>query len=303
MRSTRLLLLLALSGLVLAGCGDDDPAAPGAGGGDLLDREALDQLMTSESDYFDGGQALSDDRVMVGDTSGKLTPAGAPIESFYFVREIRERDVHREIVINNPQGEPPVARVSTEINLRGVFHLFYDDPENVYLPGVIDKRLQATARHRAVFMRRYEISHRHRGWRLVAVSGTEVLSNPTTKDIVSLEIISDSVNRVVTDPLELIRMSDMPTFRPGEEVTLRVTTTDPSDYVFLHVGFLKDEFRPLGEGVFEGTWRVGERRGRRHVGIDVIDADTLFDDEAPYDSAMWVFHYRVAGERPEDFEG
>jgi hypothetical protein len=34
----------------------------------------------------------------------------------------------------------------------------------------------------------------------------------------------------------------------------------------------------------------------------VIDEDTLFDDEASYDSAAWVFHYRVAGEPREEFE-
>jgi hypothetical protein len=300
MRSVRFLTLLGLAGLIAAGCGDDS-TSPGAGAEDQLDQQAIGQLMTGATDYFDGGQALSDDRVMVENTTGKLTPQGAPIESFYFIREITGRDVHREILIDR-EGERPIATVSSEIDLTGVFHLFYDDPENVYLPGVLDKPLAAVARHGARFVRRLD-AERHRGWRLVAVSGSEILSEPTTKDIVSLEIISNSVNLTIDDPLVLVRLPDLPTFQPGEEVTLRVTTTDADDYVFLHTGFLKSEFRPLGNGVFEGTWRVGERQGRRHVGVDVIDADTLFDDQAPYDSAMWVLHYRVAGEAPEDFEG
>ena len=302
MRDIRVLILLGLLGLIAAGCGDDS-ASPGGGAEDQLDQEAIGQLMTGATDYFDGGQALSDDRVMVENTDGKLTPQGAPIESFYFIREITGRDVHREIVIDRVEGERPIATVTSEIGLDGVFHLFYDDPESIYLPGVLDKPLAAVAHHRARFVRRLDSERLHRGWRLTAISGTEILSEPTTKDIVSLEIISNSVNRTIDDPFALVRLSDLPTFLPGEEVTLRVTTTDAADYVFLHTGFLKDEFRPLGNGVFEGTWRVGERQGRRHVGVDVIDDGTLFDDRAPYDSAMWVLHYRVAGEAPADFEG
>ncbi len=300
MHPIRLLLFLGITGLVAAGCGDD-AASPGAGNDDQLDQEAIGLLMTDAGDYFDGGEALSDDRVTVGSTGGKLTPEGAPIESFYFVREITGRDVHREIVIDRVEGQRPIATVSSEIDLRGIFHLFYDDPESIYLPGVLDKRLAAEARHRARFVRRID-ADRHRGWRLVAVSGAEILSTPTTKDIVSVEIVSRSVQRTIDDPFALVRLADLPTFAPGEEVTLRVTTTDAGDYVFLHTGLLKDEFRPLGNGVFEGTWRVGERRGRRHVGVDVLDAETLFDDQAPYDSAMWVLHYRVAGEAAADFE-
>jgi len=300
MRSVRLLLFLGLSGLIAAGCGDDS-ASPGVGSDDQLDQDAIGLLMTGASDYFDGGQALSDDRVAVENTGGKLTPQGAPIESFYFVREITSRDVHREIVIDRVEGQRPIATVSSEIELDGIFHLFYDDPESIYLPGVLDKPLAAVAHHRARFVRRID-AERHRGWRLVAVSAAEILSEPTTKDIVSLEILSNSVQRTIDDPLALVRIADLPTFEPGEAVTLRVTTTDATDYVFLHTGTQKDEFRPLGNGVFEGTWRVGERQGRRHVGIDVLDAETLFDDVAPYDSAMWVLHYRVAGEAAADFE-
>lgn len=300
MRSIRLLLFLGLSALVAAGCGDDT-ASPGAESDTDLDRQAIGELMTGASDYFDGGEALSGERVTVEGTGGKLTPEGAPIETFYFVREITGRDVHREIVIDRVEGQRPIATVSSEIDLRGIFHLFYDDPESIYLPGVLDKRLAATAHHRARFVRRID-AERHRGWRLVAVSAAEILSEPTTKDIVSLEILSRSVQRTIDDPLALVRVADLPTFQPGEEVTLRVTTTDATDYVFLHTGSLKDEFRSLGNGVFEGTWRVGERQGRRHVGIDVIDEATLFDDQAPYDSAMWVLHYRVAGEAATDFE-
>jgi hypothetical protein len=287
-------------GLGLSGCGEDNSTDPESSAS--TDEGALRTMMDGEASYFDGGQSVSDGQVTVGSPGPRTSPPGAPIESFYFVREIRSREVRRTVVIDD-RGERPVAHVSTTAALHGIFHLFYDDPENIYLPGVIDKRLNAIAEHKATFVRALRTDRDpHRGWRLAEVSGTEVLSNPTTKDIVSVEIISRSVNRTITDPLALVPLRELPTFLPGEAVTLRVRTTDATDFVFLHVGLLKDEFQPLGEGTFEGTWTVGERRGFRRVAVDVIDRETLFDDVAPYDSAAWVLQYRVAGEGREGFE-
>jgi hypothetical protein len=303
MRVHRIFFTAACSGLMalaLSGCGQDNGTDPESS--PTTDEGAVRTMMDEESAYFDGGQTVSDGEVGVGGSNPR-SPAAAPIESFYFVREILSRDVRRTVEIVTPNDERPTAHVSTIARLRGIFHLFYDDPDNIYLPGIIDKRLNAVAQHNATFVRaiRPETDPR-RGWRLTAVSSTEVVSDPTTKDILSVEIVSRSVNQTITDPLALVRVRELPTFQPGEAVTLRVHTTDPTDYVFLHSGLFKDEFRPVGDGLYEGTWTVGERRGVRRVAVDVIDKETLFDDEAPYDSAAWVLHYRVAGEDREGFE-
>ena len=119
------------------------------------------------------------------------------------MREILSRDVRRTVEITAPSGERPTAHVSTIARLRGIFHLFYDDPDNIYLPGMIDKRLNAVAQHNATFVQALAArdGDRRRGWRLTAISGTEVVSDPTTKDIVSVEIVSRSVNLTITDPL------------------------------------------------------------------------------------------------------
>jgi hypothetical protein len=310
MRSNRLvLLILGLAGLGLAGCNfDEDTTGPAPNDQEQTDDEAIRSLMAEEDDYFGAGEVMSEDPVEVGADGGKQSPSGAPIDSFYFIRRILRRDIHREIHIEIPPDGPALATVSTREDLRGIFRLFYDDPDNIYLPGFIDKRLHANSRHRAVFIRRRldfdngQLDDRdHRGWRLFKVSGAEIVSEPTTKDILSLEIISSSVNKIITDPLELVPIRELPTFQPGEEVTLKVMTSDETDFVFLHTGRGKDEFNPVGGALFEGTWVVGDRRGHRRIGVDVIDRETLFDDEAPYDSVIWVLHYRVAGERIGDF--
>ncbi|HWN82488.1 MAG TPA: hypothetical protein VNM87_10360 [Candidatus Udaeobacter sp.] len=303
MRVHRILFTVACSGLMalaLSGCGQDQATDPESSS--TTDESALRTMMDEEGTYFDGGESVSDGQVGVGGSSPR-SPSGAPIESFYFVREILSRDIRRSVEIEAPNGERAIAHVSTTARLRGIFHLFVDDPDNIYLPGMIDKRLNAVAQHNATFVQAFRPENdRRRGWRLAELSGTEVVSDPTTKDIVSVEIVSRSVNRTITDPLALVSVRELPTFQAGEAVTLRVRTTDPTDFVFLHSGLFKDEFHPVGDGLYEGTWTVGERRGVRRVAVDVIDKETLFDDEAPYDSVAWVLHYRVAGEVREGFE-
>jgi hypothetical protein len=290
----------ALLALAMSGCGKDQ--ATNIDNSTGTDENALRTMMTDQAAFFDGGQDISDGQVGVTGATPRTGPSGAPIESFYFVREITSREVRRNVEVDT-SGDRPVAHVTVNAALHGIFHLYFRDPEHIYLPGVIDKRLNAVADRQATFVRVARADgDRYRGWRLREISGTEVLSNPTTKDIVSLEIVSNSVNRTITDPLELVPLRELPVFQPGERVTLRVKTTDDTDFVFLHSGRFKDEFHPVGDGVFEGTWSVGERLGPRWVAIDVIDKETLFDDEAPYDSAAWVLPYRVAGEARESFE-
>ncbi len=298
-----LLLIIGLASLSVSGCFQDEGVTGlDSGSGAQTDDEAIRALMNDGDDYFGSGAAMGEEPVTVEGTEGKSSPSGAPIQSFYFIRRITQRDIHRDIHIENPQEGPSIATVSTLEDLRGIFRLFVHDPNRIYLPRIIDKPLVAQARYNAMFARRHRPENdRWRGWRLIKVSGAEIASVPTTKEIVSLEISSPSVNRVITDPLELVPVSELPTFQPGERVTLRVTTTDENDFVFLHVGGLKDEFHPVGGGVFEGTWTVGDRIGRRRVAVDVIDRETLFDDEAPYDSMIWAFHFRVRGEGDPDF--
>jgi hypothetical protein len=296
MRSKNLITLAIAFGLVafgLAGCGDESGTGIDTGATAESDEAAIGMIISEDLDNFGFGTEMDESAVAVGNIDGKVSLEGAPIESFFFARLARV--VHRsaDVQIEQPAGEPPVATVTVTHQLEGIFRLFYDDVGSIYLPGSIDKPLSDTATRRAVFVKRGG-HERHRGWKLVEISGTELISNPSTKVIQSVEISSASVNMVITDPLELWPLPEVPTFLPGEEVTLTVTTGDETDFVFLHWPGGKDDFTPLGGGVFEGTWTTGPQEGRRRVAIDVIDEDTLFDDEAPYDSAAWGFPYRIA---------
>jgi hypothetical protein len=298
MRSTRTLMLAAALGLLamsLAGCGADSASTLGTDTAQraATDEEAIGMMIAEDTDSFGFGSEFDDSEqtglVELGGRSGRQ---GAPIDSFYFIRLARVTSSATDIQIEHPAGEPAVATVTVSRDLEGIFRLYYDDPTSVYLPGILDKPLAAKSTRRARFVQRDGLS-RHRNWRLVGISGVEVESVPVSKLIQSVEIMSSSVNMVITDPLELVPMRELMHFRAGEPVTVRVTTGDENDYVFLHTPFRKREFQPLGGGVYEGTWTTSSNAGRYRAAVDVIDEATLFEDEAAYDSVIWGFQYLV----------
>lgn len=298
MRTKSLFACAAALGLIaigLAGCGDDNGTGFTTQTSASNDDEAIGMIIAEDTDSFGFGTEMDESAVQVADLQGKSGADGAPIDSFFFVRLIRNEGVTRDIHIENVPGEPPIANVTVVRDLGGIFRLFYDDPDMVYLPGTLDKPLAATATRSAKFVKRGG-PDRHRGWRLLEVSPLEMVSDPITKVLQSVEISSASVSMIITDPSALVPVEELPTFGMGEDVTLTVTTDDETDFVFLHTPRRKWEFQPLGGGVFEGMWTTGDRPGRRHAAIDVIDEDTLFDDEAPYDSVLWGLNYRVAGD-------
>ncbi len=284
-------LALALVVGSLVGCSQDESTiAPAA----TTDNQAIGLMVDQDAENFGLAVEMDGHDVESSDRSGRLRSDGAPIESFYFKRLVRSQDVTRDVHFEHPAGEPATASLSVVRDLRGIFRLFYIAPDDRFSPSRLDKDLNATARRNALFVQRGGDRH-FRNWRVAEISGVEIQSNPTTKIIHTLEIISPSVNRVVLDPLALVPVEDLPAFDPREEVTVRVTTEDASDFVFLHgPSRRKHELERLGGGVFEGTFRVAERRGRHRVAIDVIDADTLLDENAPYDAVIWGFNYRVA---------
>jgi hypothetical protein len=289
--------VFSLSALMLTGCGESMTAADGTASVST-DQDAIGLLISEDQDSFGTQVEMSTEDIASQRALdvGRTGLDGQPLDSFYFRRIIRSQDVSRDIHIEHPAEGPAIAEVTVTRDLHGIFRLFYKDPDQ-FLPATLDKRLEATAQRNAVFMKRGG-DHRHRGWRLVEVSGIEVASNPTTKMIRSVEIRSASVQMTITDPLQLMPVSELPTFAPNEEVTLTVTTDDASDFVFLHTHGRKREFEALGEGVFRGTWVTGDGRARGRVAIDVIDEATLLDDDAPYDSVIWGLIYRIA--RPGD---
>jgi hypothetical protein len=286
---------LGLFAIGLAGCGEDSDSTFGADTSQsaATDEEAIGMLIAEDAESFGFGSELDDDQesglVPLDGTSGA---EGAPIDSFYFLRLARVVSSDVDIQIEDVAGQPAVATVTVSRDLEGIFRLFYDDPTSVYLPETLDKPLAATSMRRAQFVRRDGLP-RHRNWRLVELSGVEVESAPVTRVIQSVEVISASVNTLITDPLELVPVPELMHFDVNEEVTVRVTTGDETDYVFLHTPFRKHEFEPLGGGVYEGTWTTGIHAGRRRAAVDVIDEATLFDDQAPYDSVIWGFQYLV----------
>jgi len=278
---------------VLGGCGKSQgPVGPDSSGGDEASLRAFveDNPDLFTFDFDDGSQA-----------SQNLSPDQAllkTIEPVAFWREITDRERDVEIQIFYPGGDSiPYAEMTITDYIQGLFH-------TVTMDSAYTKEIDDTAIRYAYF-EKDSVGGPFEGWELKKVSGSEIASNPCTKEILSVHISSSSglVDTTITDISDLWYLEDLFVFDLGDSVTLTVDTGNPDDVVFLHAPFFhRHPFKHIGGGVFEGTWVTAEEhisfRRPRHAAIDVIDHGTIFDDEMPYDSRAWGMVYYV-GEGPD----
>jgi len=291
-----LALLVAAALFVLGGCGQNQgPVGPDISDSDEVTlRSFVDEypdLFTFE--YQDGSQE-----------GGEGIPESTlpkPIDPVAFWREITDKQ--REVEIHIVQDSITTAQVTVTTYIQGLFH-------TVTMDSHYTKEIDDTAVRYAYFEKEKpepaETNRRHRGWKLTKISGWEIVSNPSTKQINSLQVTSSSglVDTVITDMSSLWDVEDLFVFQPGDSITLTVDTGNPQDLVFLHAPrVFRRPFKHIGGGVFTGTWVTGQwpsvdvRPRARHATIDVIDHGTVFDDQLPYDSMAWGMVYFV-GVRP-----
>jgi hypothetical protein len=226
-----------------------------------------------------------------------------PIDPVAFWREITDKQ--RDVGIHIVQDSITTAEVTVTTHIQGLFH-------TVTMDSHYTKEIDDTAVRYAYLEKERPgpsngDTRRHGGWTLKKISGWEIVSNPCTKQINSVQISSSSglVDTVITDISSLWDVEDLLVFEPGDSVTLTVDTGNPDDLVFLHAPrVFRRPFKHVGGGVFTGTWvtsqgpSVDVRPRPRHATIDVIDHDTVFDDQLPYDSRAWGMVYFV-GVRPQ----
>jgi hypothetical protein len=292
--------LLALSILfILAGCGQNQSPVSPTGS---LDDEACIRALVEENedmfsyDYQDGSEevaARSDEPALSKELNG--------IEPVAFWREITDREKNIDIYIYK-DSLGAHAEVTITTSLQGWFHTVTMDSE--YTKEIDDTAVRYAYLERSA-AGAGQVTARHGGWELKAVSGWEVASNPCTKMIYSVQVTSSSgaVDTTITDMSSLWDVEDLFVLEPGDSVTLTVDTGNPEDLVFLHAPlFFRRPFQHIGGGVFQGTWVTADGPSMpprpRHATIDVIDHGTVFDDGLPYDSRAWGMIYFV-GEGPE----
>jgi hypothetical protein len=285
-------LVLALA-FPLAGCGRESAVtAPPGSPSEAQDRAEIEQTLAAspdvmdESTYASEEEATTDDGASLGKSALRLR----------FWRRIT--DVHRrfEFAFSDPDssGQPTTAKVTVHTLLSGTFNIRRPDNDSTRNDGeIVRKRLRDHAvRH--VLLKRVRMNDAGRAlWKIVAVSGVQVRSEGAVTAIKSLRIRSASLDTTITDPLELRRLRRILTFEAGERVELTVTTAAPDDFVLLVRPAARFGFRNNGDNTYTGRWSVPAVPGIKLVGVNALSHGTLFDDQAPYDSEAWLFHFAV----------
>ncbi|MFN0157520.1 MAG: hypothetical protein ACKVRP_05540 [Bacteroidota bacterium] len=321
---------LALVGLMLTGCGKDDPVASTDDPNDQLygsaqTDEQFFRLYGENDEYFKADDLAMNDgdqpQSMDDDSLGKLM---TPIRPLRWARHIR--NFNRSMQLDSVTADS-LAYVTITKTWTGVLLIAAAYSDTSTTPDtVIQKPFTTVSKKRIIFKRIGRDRVIWRNWRPVAVSliagGTS-----TSSDIALTQVkmnffdnngTPDSI--VVTDPLNTflrfkrvfdIQVKDVPEIESGRRVRLQVTLVSAdsdTDHVVLRYGFSPDRQHrrrirlALVSETFDGTnyVRIYERgfnmhfkRGVFSAAIDATTHGTLFDDSAAVASSFWGVPYMV----------
>ncbi len=213
-----------------------------------------------------------------------------------------------EVILENDPATG-VCTVTVVRTLQGVLNI------DVVHDGVLDpgvKQILDTRTRRAVLERQGETTDPRRGWVLTHLTPAEYALSPGAP--VDQEVLVQSMSLYEGDQLvwecdsrETFYPVDggLPVLVPGEQVRLEAEVIhtnpqyEPDMYVYAHGPcptwprhFMNDDGlygdRVAGDGVYSYEWYVEGSSEWWYVAVDVIDADTMMDqEEEDYDSGAW----------------
>lgn len=188
--------------------------------------------------------------------------------------------------------------------------LFYDnsDPGNlnhIYIRPINDDK----------WVRHVYLEKNSAGvWKVVRISpiDAQTVNSPHPITIVSVEAsaVPSNAHYILTNPDSLYAKDELPTFQPGDSVTLTVTVSVQGDssWAFLHRWgrpwpwhIRRPFYRESGtQTIFQRTWVIAAEDSIystpaiRHAAIDVIGMQALFGDaNQKYNARGWGFPYVV----------
>lgn len=306
----RIVLTLPLAIALLTGCsrpgtlsGPQDPGATPT----TNDQAQVSAALADEPFYVDDEVSESADQTSMqgsepASASGEAGVLGAEaaIRPLAFWRNIRsvERKLEFEYLDNDQDGRPTTAVVTIHKFFLGTFNILVGDqvPEGSPPAGHVIHKPLADHGVRRVMLKRVAVPDEatdRRAWRVVATSGIRITSREALTRIESLRVQSGALDTTITDPLAFFRLRSIIRLDPLADVTLTATTRRADDVVLL---YLRDHRRPFhnnGDNTYTARFRVPDRTGLHHVGVNALSNGTLFDDTAPYDSQSWIEPYRV----------
>ena len=291
-------VLLALAGMVLAGCGHStnstqaSTTAPPAGS----DQAQVASVLAENPDYVNEDLYQSQLAQSYDQSSGM-----AAIQPLRFWRSITDVQTSFDTQFGPPDstGRPTSALVTIHRHLTGSFNIVAGSTTPTDTSrSLIQKPLDDNWTRKIALVRAPDrFGPAITRWRLAGTSGVDVRTQGGVTAVQSVRIQATNLDTTITDPLELHRIRRVLFVPEGSQVTLTVTTANSSDVVLFYGHDQRRRFTNNGDGTFTFTFTAGRFIGLRNFGVDALSHGTLFDDAAAYDSNAWVFPYVVVADR------
>ena len=218
-----------------------------------------------------------------------------------FYREITSSDADiEEGTIHEPDANHIFEYITLTWGdtLQGTFHYRFNGKS-------YQKSIYSIALTNAYFEKWGDNYDPYRGWLFKQVSGTVINSVGTTRNIYTVNILSDGVDVMLSEPylLKLVKKDSTLIFDQGKLVTLilDLPSADTSDFIFLYVqegnASEKIPFTSNGDGTFTASWTTttdpAEAEGYKHAIVDVLNRESVTDTTYKYDSKAWGILYRL----------
>jgi hypothetical protein len=313
------IIVLAVSSTLfafLAGCGSGSDVT--MTGGSEADQADILEVVETDAFFVESVTETDEDEEAASEAQANLYDGQVPIQSLsatsgtaelprFWWRGDLER-LGREIDIHIENG---IADVKVSHDIAGTFFIADEVGDVMVLWG---KPFEDLVTRYARFTKEPW------GWVLSAISPVEFALAEGEEQTVFIEAFraysGDELVWEATEPSSLYTVtSGLPIFTHGAEIRVEATVSntsesgwEPSRYVFLHrpgpyitgrrtrnIMFDDGTNGDLvaDDGIYTRIYTIGPCRGRHFAAVDVIDAATFMELEAPYNSGAWGMPYIV----------
>jgi hypothetical protein len=296
--------LIILGMMALTGCGKKE--SPLQASGDTAQILAvMAQSGYASADGFGGTNDGTTTPLGFNWGSGNWTiPGWDTLKPVRFARHI-DRNL-RTVKIDSLNAGKTKAWVTVTHDLSGNFYVNSDpgNPYHIYIRPISDDKW---VRH--VYLEKNDVNV----WRVVKISPVDAQTVNSPYPITILSVTADAVpsgaHYVFTRPDTLLAREELPTFLPGDSVTLTVSVSVQGDssWAFLHrwlrpfpYWHIRQPFYRTSLTTFQRTWTIPEDSiiyttpSIRHAAVDLIGMKALFgSDMEQYNAHVWGFLYVV----------
>ncbi len=241
------------------------------------------QNIIATSEFFNALEGFSD--------WNPMTKSSADTISDYLVfwgRKIDSIDKNVNVQIDGDSAFVTITR-----NVFGTLHIIATGTDTSFH---VEKPLHHVFTRYALFKKHSEGEGRK--WKIEKISDGESRSvdSFTVKiDSIKIEIPSQGITQVYKNPLEMRKREEILQISPGDTVIVTYYTNRENLIAVLHPRpFARRILKPLGNGIFQGTYHAPMHPGIYHVAFDVLRWESVMTQSYPFEDAhVWFYVYEV----------